>query len=134
MSYRETFIEVAPDSGATAGVEPPTRGAKRSVASIEFELISAAPHVMTQEDVQYAVHVVRAEDDGVEPVSRDQFFSKPHACMRASALGKRYGWGIHFDAEGRMALVACDDPSYRELASDPSLTHLAAMRSSRVRD
>jgi hypothetical protein len=35
--------------------------------------------------------------------------------MRASMLPKKYGWGVHSDAEGRLALVAVGSDSYRRL-------------------
>jgi hypothetical protein len=133
VGYRAAFIEIAPDSGASRGGEPPQRDEKRSVARIEFDLISSAPYVHTEEDVQYAVHLERSADAGVPALSRVEFFSKSHACMRASALPKRYGWGVHFDSDGRVALVPVSDERYRELACDPGLSHLFAMRSKRAR-
>jgi len=30
--------------------------------------------------------------------------SKPHPCLRASMLPKRYGWGVHYDGNGRITL------------------------------
>ena len=132
MGYQAAFIEIAPDSTATLGSEPPQRGERRSVARIEYDLIFAAPYAHTEEDVLYAVHVERSRDDGQPALSREEFFSKPHACMRASALPKRYGWGVHFDSDGRTALVSVADERYRKLASDPHLSHLFAMRSSRA--
>lgn len=133
MGYRAVFIEIAPDSDASRGSEPPRREEKRSVARIEYDLIASAPYVHTEEDVQYAVHVERSTDGGVPALSREEFFSKSHACMRASALPKRYGWGVHFDSDGRVALVPVSDERYWELASDPGLSHLFAMRSKRAR-
>ena len=53
------------------------------------------------------------------------------AVMPASPLGKRYGWGTHHDAEGRVALVALGSSDYERLASDSTLTHRQAMRSRR---
>ncbi len=51
--------------------------------------------------------------------------------MRASPLGKRYGWGVHADAEGHIAIYAVESQRYRELASDPKIKQLRAMRSKR---
>jgi hypothetical protein len=47
-------------------------------------------------------------------------------------LGKRYGWGIHHDADGRVALVALGSDEYEALAGDPAVTQRRAMRSKRA--
>jgi hypothetical protein len=58
--------------------------------------------------------------------------------LRASDLGKKYGWGIHSDSQGRVALYSCDSDTYAALENgedpadpDVTVTTLAAMRSSR---
>jgi hypothetical protein len=52
--------------------------------------------------------------------------------MRSSALGKRYGWGVHSDPEGRLALYARESERYAQLASDPEIVHVKALRSKRA--
>ncbi|MEI7025361.1 DUF6157 family protein [Paenibacillus sp. y28] len=37
-----------------------------------------------------------------------EFFSKPKACLRTSPLVKKYGWGLGFDAAGKIALLGAD--------------------------
>lgn len=112
-------------------------GRPKSVATLEYELIAGAPCTHTHEDVQFAVHLARTRASTLlgadaPSISRAEFFSKSHACMRASALPKTYGWGLHFDDHGRVALVGVETDRYRQLASDPSLTHMPAMRSKRA--
>jgi hypothetical protein len=63
--------------------------------------------------------------------AREQFFSRGQACLRASALGKKFGWGVHSDAQGRVAIFAVDSPEYRRLAADPGIKQVKAMRSKR---
>ena len=52
--------------------------------------------------------------------------------MRASGLGKRFGWGVHADAEGRVAIYAVDGKRYQALARDPGLKQVRAMRTKRA--
>ena len=133
-NYSDTFIAVAPDSSAPGGVEPP---AKATIASRTFELISQAPYGRTSDDV---IFTVWAERNGVPAeewdAAREEFFSVGRACLRSSDLGKRYGWGLHFNAEGRVALVASRTPEYEQLASGTGpgarpVTVIHAMRSAR---
>lgn len=137
MTYINTLIEVAPDTRARAGVVPPVRGGTKSIAVLEYELISAAPYARTQEEVQFAVHMARTGMDPRELELRRQelwneFFSRPRACLRASSLPKLYGWGLHFDDKGRVALVAMESAGYARLLSDPSVAKTRAMRSRRT--
>lgn len=61
-----------------------------------------------------------------------EFFARPQACLRASPLPKTYGWGLHFDATGRVALYAVESPEYKRFIEDESISHLKAMRSRRA--
>ena len=136
MNYISTFIEVAADSKAEAGTPPIPKAGKRTVAVIEYELITTSPYKLTQEDVQFAVHVERAGIAVKDLKSRrddlwKEFFAKPMACMRTSPLAKTYGWGLHFDKRGRVGLVGVETERYAELAKDKSLNHTRAMASAR---
>ncbi|MEV4649453.1 DUF6157 family protein [Saccharopolyspora sp. NPDC049357] len=123
-NYANTFIEVAADCPVAQAEEPPLR-ATPSVARIQFDMLIADPYRHTSDDVVYESNGRR------RGLSRDEFFAKGQPCLRASALTKRYGWGVHSDAEGRIALVPAGSDRYRELAADPELQHVSAMRSSR---
>ena len=137
MNYVNTFIAVAPDTPATAGTLPPRRNGKKSIAQLEYELISDKPYTLTQEDVQFAVHVRRQGISASKLKAKraklwSEFFSKPMACMRASPLPKLYGWGLHFDDEGKVALVAMESPEYKRLLKNSAIRQLSAMRSKRA--
>lgn len=138
MGYTDTFIIVAEDCAAETGVVPPERGGRPTVASIQHALLAAAPYTYTQEDVLFETEVrhkaVPDEELTVRRGSlREEFFAKSRACLRASPLPKSYGWGLHFDAEGRVALYGVDSPEYRGFAAGEhaEVTVLKAMRSRR---
>ena len=136
MNYINTFIAVSPDTKAKVGSVPLARGGKRSIAQIEYELIASHPYELNQEEVQFSVHVERT---GVKPAQLkakrselwSDFFSKPTACMRTSPLARSYGWGLHFDREGKVALVPMESPKYQKLSRSPSIEQTRAMRSKR---
>lgn len=120
-----TFTSVAPDCPATTAEVPPER-ATPSVARIQYEMLVDAPYVHTSDDVVFAS---QGERRGID---RDTFFSTGRPCLRASPLVKRYGWGVHHDAEGRVALVPVESPEYAALQADPDLQQTSGMRSSRA--
>ena len=127
-----TFIEVAEDCPVVVAEVPPIRGETKSIANLQFDVISEAPYRHTSDDVIFQVHAIRndvAETD--HSAERERLFSKGQACLRSSPLAKRYGWGIHSDAEGRVALVPVGSDEYQRLATNSDTRHLKAMRSKR---
>lgn len=131
-NYTNTFIVVADDCPTGVAEIPPVKGDTRTAANVQFEMISNNPYKYTSDDVLFQVF---AEKNGLAPSeiasAREQFFSKGQPCFRASPLTKRYGWGVHNNAEGKIALFARESPEYERLAADSSLKVLKAMKSSK---
>ena len=118
LDYLDAFIAVADDSTATRGVAPPSSPAKASVAARTFQMLAERPYRYTSADVLFTVFADRrgiAEHE--RAAARREFFSRSQACLRSSDLGKRYGWGIHADGDGRLALVGVETAEYAEFVS-----------------
>lgn len=129
-NYTNTFIQVADDCPATNGEIPPVKENTRTVANIQFELVSQNPYKYTSNDVLFRVFAKRnnlPENEYRE--AREKFFSKGQPCFRSSPLTKRYGWGVHSDEDGKIALYGCETPEYQRLSADQSLKVVKAMRS-----
>lgn len=140
VDYVDTFIAVADDSPATEGTVPPSKEGDPSVAARTFEMIAEHPYHHTCGDVIFTVFADRRGiPEHEREAAREAFYSKGQPCLRASALGKRYGWGIHADAQGRVALVGVETADYtdfvsgrRHSTSGEPLTLTRAMRSARA--
>jgi len=132
-NYYNTFIEIAEDCKASEGTPPPQRGTKKSVANYEYELLANNPYDLTSDDVIFQVFTERndiAESELAE--QRELYFSKGRPCFRASPLTKTYGWGVHSDAEGKIAIFGVETKEYRALANNPNIEKKKAMRSKRA--
>lgn len=130
-NYTDTFIAVAEDCKAGTGTVPPEKP-EPTVARMQFEFIHAHPYSYTSDEVIFAVYAARNRITPEEfETRRAEFFSKGQACLRASPLPKTYGWGIHHNGEGKVALYASGSEEYERLRADASLKQLKAMRSSR---
>jgi hypothetical protein len=132
-----TFIRVAEDCPTRTGEEPLLRAGKPTVACLQYGMIAKAPYKYTSDDVIFATSAAgRALDVKAtkteKHAAREAFFSRGQACMRASSLGKRFGWGVHADREGRIAIYAVDSKRYQAFVRDPVLTQVRAMRSKRA--
>lgn len=132
-NYYNTFIEVADDCPVKIAEVPPQKGEEKTVARIQFEMLKDNPYKHTSDDVLFHVHATKnnvARKDAER--AREQFFAKDQPCFRSSPLTKRYGWGVHSDAEGRIAIFAVESKEYAKLTKDKNLDHLKAMRSRRA--
>jgi hypothetical protein len=130
-NYIDTFIQVAEDCPASRGEVPSLKSGKETIASIQFELCKD-PYRLTSDEVLFGVYARRNDLTEAElEEAREQFFSKGQACLRASPLTKRYGWGVHSDKEGKIALYGCETDEYRKLSGSNSLKVVKAMRSAK---
>lgn len=131
-NYIDTFIAIADDCPSGNGTVPPLKGDSLTIANKQFDMIGKNPYKYTSDEVLFQIFaekndLTKSEYEG----ARAQFFSKGQACLRASPLGKRYGWGIHFNHEGKMALYGSESEEYKRYLEDKTLSVVKAMRSSR---
>ena len=133
MNYYDTLIEVADDCPAIKGQVPQARGGKKTKTVVEYELLVKHPYTYTEEDIAFEVYAVLHDIPKASwPNEREKFLSKGHPHLRVSALAKRYGWGMHNNAEGKIALVAVESAEYKRLMKDPRIIKIKAFRSKRA--
>ena len=131
-NYQNTFIEVAEDCPNSKGEAPPVKKSGKTMANIQYELISTIPYTYTSDDIVFTCYVMKHNIADTElKTSREQFFSKGQPCFRASPLTKQYGWGIHYDEKGKMAIYGCETKEYRAFVEDNKIKKLKAMNSKR---
>jgi Family of unknown function (DUF6157) len=61
MNYFETFIQAAPDCPVKAAVVPAAKGEKKSIAVLEFEMLSRKPYFYTQGHQAIHCHAERSQ-------------------------------------------------------------------------
>lgn len=132
-NYFNTFIEVAEDCPAKAGEIPPMKGDKRSVANHQYEMLFENPYKFTSDDVIFSVFAKRKAIPGNEiEKQRQVYFSKGQPCFRSSPLTKRYGWGIHSNEEGKIAMYGAETEAYKQFVADGAVKKTKAMRTKRA--
>lgn len=133
MNYYDTLIEVADDCPVTEARVPQARGAQKTKARVEYELLVKDPYRYTEQDIAFEVYAVLHDiPRAIWTKERKTFLSKGHPHLRTSALAKRYGWGIHNNADGKIALLPVESSGYNELLNDPHTAKLKAFRSRRA--
>ena len=129
-NYFNTFITVSPDSSVESGRKPEKA---ETVAGILYGLLREQAYAWTSDNLLFEVHARRnGLSDADRAREKEAFLSRPHACLRASPLVKQYGWGLHHDADGKVAMYGVETAEYRQLASRADLKVIAGIRSRRA--
>lgn len=131
------FIEISPDCTLKTAVIPRERNGKPTIASIEYQLLTQQPYHYTLSELKFTTWVIHKQIPAEELKTnhralRDAFFAKSYACMRASPLTRQYGWGAHYDGQGRIAIYAVESKEYKSLVRDKQIKKYFAMRSKRA--
>lgn len=131
-NYSNTLIELAEDCPVAISEIPTMKGDKPTVATMQFELISKHPYTLTSDDVIFRIYADKNDLTSSEyEAARTTFFSKGQPCLRTSPLAKRYGFGIHANEEGKVALYGVETEMYQKLLKDNQVTKVKAMRTTR---
>lgn len=129
-NYINTFIEVAEDCRVDRGEAPPVKRRSLTAANIQFNMIKNNPYKYTSDEVLFQVFADKQDlTKGEYEKAREIFFSKGQPCLRASPLTKRYGWGIHSNKDGKIAMFGCETAEYERLTQDQSIKIIKAMKS-----
>ncbi len=130
-NYKNTFIAAAEDCPVSKS-EIPTVKRNKTLANIQYEMISRNPYKYTSDEVLLECFYQKnnTPEDEKEAV-KEEFFSKSQPCLRSSALGKRYGFGFHFNEEEKVALYPMESKEYQDFAAEVTIEKLKAMRNKR---
>jgi hypothetical protein len=129
-NYKNSFIQIADDCPIIIAEQPPLKENKKSIANLQFEMIGKHPYRFTSDEILFALFVERNDISKSEMAkAKADFFSKGQPCFRASPLTKRYGWGVHFDENEKMAIYAAESKEYQQFCSNKNITLIKAMKS-----
>lgn len=131
-NYQNTFITVAEDTRATAGTTPPSKSETKTLAEQQYNLLASNPYRYTSDDILFLVFADRnnlalAEYDK----ARELFFSKGQPCLRTSPHTKTYGFGVHSNSKGKIALYGMETEDYQKFLADETVKKFSAMRSTK---
>ncbi|MFI5450556.1 DUF6157 family protein [Pedobacter sp. UC225_61] len=130
-NYFNTLIEVSEDTKATSGSKPPAKD-KKTIAEMQYELIAQNPYKYTSDDIVFQVFADRKDLTKSEyKQAREVFFAKGQACLRTSPLAKTYGFGIHSNSSGKVAIFGMETSEYQKYLDDPKTEKLKAMKSNK---
>ncbi len=136
MSYKNTFVKCAEDCPVDKSEIPLLKKDKPPQHLIQYELLTQHPYKYDHEGLIFEVYV-RYKEIPAEVLKKDkeyikkELFSKGHPCMRASALTKRYGFGAHYNEDGKIALYPMESKEYENFIKDKEIQKVPAMKTKR---
>lgn len=131
-NYTDTFIEVSEDCPAQQSEIPKAKGDSKTIAQMQYELIAKHPYGFTSDDILFQVYADKNDLTKSEyNKARADFFSKGQPCLRASPLTKRYGFGVHANSEGKVALYGVETKDYQQMLHDETIKKVKAMRNTK---
>ncbi|MEM5532434.1 DUF6157 family protein [Pseudoalteromonas arctica] len=107
----EQLILISPDSKTEVASIPPEG---KTVTRIAYEVLIENPYLYTEQEFMREVHIVRRKCSNLK--------INKYSIKRSDLL-KKFGWGVHKDSNGKMALVAVDSDHYRRLSKEISTVY-----------
>jgi len=104
-TYHEELIEVAEDCPVKCAIEPPV-GDPKTIARIGYEVLIENPYKFTEREFFKEVHFERRQMLNLKVESYN---------IKRSLIVRAYGWGIHRNQDGKLALVPMESAQYKEL-------------------
>lgn len=131
-NYYNTFIEIAEDTMVSCSTIPSSNKDKKTIAEMQYELIVNNPYKFTSDEILFQLFADRNDlSEAQYEQARQQFFSKGQACLRSSPLPKKYGFGIHFNDEGKVAIYGMETKEYKKFIADHKVKKVKALRTSK---
>ncbi|WP_223608104.1 DUF6157 family protein [Chryseobacterium sp. OSA05B] len=131
-NYTNTFIEIAADCPVSQAQTPPEKKTK-TLANLQYEQIIKEPYQYSSDDIVFECYAVKNDiSDSEKSQARIDFFSKGQPCLRCSPLAKRYGFGIHHNETGKVAIFPVESDEYQKFLSDDTVKKVKAMRSKKI--
>lgn len=127
INLSNIFIQVSPDYHQEKAIIPPLKSAQKTIARIQYELLIGNPYELTADDLIFSVHVNRKvlSEADIEK-EREIFFSRKQTGLASSPLAKKFGWGVHFNEDGKVAIFPIESEQYKLLANDPNIKQTKA--------
>ena len=133
-NYYGTIIEVAEDCPVEKAEIPRLKKSEKTIAIMQYEFLAGHPYQYTSDEIIFGVYAAKNNIGQAQLQSeREKFFSKGQPCLRSSPLVKRYGWGIHSDREGKVAIYAVESGEYKKFCKDKTVQHVKGMKSKRLK-
>ena len=119
MNRRNVLIQVAEDCPENKGTKPLSERMHDTIACIQFDELSKNPYKYNEEEFQKQVHHIRRGKTELNITKYD---------IRRSELSKKWGWGIHINEGGKLALVGCEIEKYKELSNNSLVQKFGAYK------
>jgi hypothetical protein len=106
MTNLEELILVAEYCPVSKSQIPPFENDRKSIARIGYEILIEEPYKYTESEFFHELHFVRR--------NRPDLINKTYN-IKLSLLVTMYGWGVHSNKQGKLALIPMESDEYKLL-------------------
>jgi hypothetical protein len=106
MPNFEEIILVAEDCRVSKSEAPPLGDRKKTIARIGYEVLIENPYFFSEQEFFKEIHFEQRKRYDLKIESYN---------IKRSELVKSYGWGVHRNKEGKLALVPMESTEYKKL-------------------
>ena len=101
----ENLILISEDAESRVSIIPPEGD---TIARIAYEVLISNPYQFTEAEYHHEVHITRRNRPDLNISSYS---------IKRSPLLQKFGWGVHRDVNGRLALVPAESEEYQNFSN-----------------
>ena len=120
---QEVLILIATKCSMKRGTKPVSNREQPTIAMHQYDVLTEMPYQLTYKQLKEEVHRTRRGKEFTDEQLETYM-------MKRSELCKIYGWGVHEDKNGKLALVGCETNEYRRLVRKPGVQRVKALNPS----
>ena len=120
---QEVLILIATKCSMKRGTKPVSNREQPTIAMHQYDVLTEMPYQLTYKQLKEEVHRTRRGKEFTDEQLETYM-------MKRSELCKIYGWGVHEDKNGKLALVGCETKEYRRLLRKPGVQRVKALNPS----
>jgi len=120
QKLRNVLVKVAEDRPVQKGTVP---GRSDVISHIGYDELSKNPYVYTQLEFYHQVHHIRRNKPDLKIESYN---------IKRNSLCKKYGWGIHINELGKLAIFGCETEDYKKLLNNILVRKVNSFKKHRV--
>lgn len=135
MKITNRFVSVCEDSKAMISKIPPIKeGAQeRTIARLHYDLLHDRPYHYDMDSFGFEVFCLKNNIDEADRADHfEAFIAKGQPCMRCSPLTKTYGFGAHYNEDGKISIFPMQSDEYAKMLADKNIKIEKAMRNKRA--
>ncbi len=127
LNLKNTFIQISETCPFRFGLPHKLRLNINSIAHYQYQMLFENPYAFNAEELLFSAYAIH---HNIDPVlwkfEQYKYVVKEQPNLRSSPLCQTYGWGLHCDEHGGIALCGAETDLYTEFCNNQDLKQYKA--------